>query len=67
MKKAILGNLEWYLTIPTQYVFLFCFIKASISDPEVSTFLLKVQFFLLLQCRLVQFRGSVLRLDSTKA
>ncbi|KAL9308286.1 Cyclin-B1-5 [Arabidopsis thaliana] len=37
MKKAILGNLEWYLTIPTQYVFLFCFIKASISDPEVST------------------------------
>ncbi|AEE31715.1 CYCLIN B1;5 [Arabidopsis thaliana] len=35
MKKAILGNLEWYLTIPTQYVFLFCFIKASISDPEV--------------------------------
>jgi len=38
MEKAILGNLEWYLTVPTQYVFLVRFIKASMSDPEVSTF-----------------------------
>ncbi|KAF3548329.1 hypothetical protein DY000_02000249 [Brassica cretica] len=35
MEKTILGNLEWYLTVPTQYVFLVRFIKASTSDPEM--------------------------------
>ncbi|CAH2073904.1 unnamed protein product [Thlaspi arvense] len=35
MEKTILGNLEWYLTVPTQYVFLVRFIKASFSDPEM--------------------------------
>nr|XP_018473223.1 PREDICTED: cyclin-B1-2-like [Raphanus sativus] len=35
MEKTILGNLEWYLTVPTQYVFLVRFIKASMSDPEM--------------------------------
>ncbi|KAG7580895.1 Cyclin C-terminal domain [Arabidopsis suecica] len=35
MEKTILGNLEWYLTVPTQYVFLVRFIKASGSDPKV--------------------------------
>ncbi|CAA7031162.1 unnamed protein product [Microthlaspi erraticum] len=35
MEKTILGSLEWYLTVPTQYVFLVRFTKAAISDPEV--------------------------------
>ncbi|EOA30687.1 hypothetical protein CARUB_v10013824mg [Capsella rubella] len=35
MEKTILGNLEWYLTVPTQYVFLVRFIKASGSDPKL--------------------------------
>ncbi|KAF5751631.1 hypothetical protein HS088_TW02G00646 [Tripterygium wilfordii] len=36
MEKAILGKLEWYLTIPTPYVFLVRFIKASLpSDKEM--------------------------------
>ncbi|XP_075522040.1 G2/mitotic-specific cyclin S13-7-like [Primulina tabacum] len=36
MEKAILGKLEWYLTVPTPYVFLVRYIKASIpSDHEV--------------------------------
>ena len=36
MEKAILGKLEWYLTVPTPYVFLVRYIKASIpSDKEV--------------------------------
>lgn len=35
MEKTILGSLEWYLTVPTQYVFLVRFVKAAISDPEV--------------------------------
>uniref|UniRef100_A0A7N2KKZ5 B-like cyclin n=1 Tax=Quercus lobata TaxID=97700 RepID=A0A7N2KKZ5_QUELO len=37
MEKAILGKLEWYLTVPTPYVFLVRFIKASVSpDKELS-------------------------------
>ncbi|KAH6836973.1 Cyclin family protein [Perilla frutescens var. hirtella] len=36
MEKAILGKLEWYLTVPTPYVFLVRYIKASIpSDKEI--------------------------------
>ncbi|KAJ4911684.1 Cyclin-B1-2 [Raphanus sativus] len=35
MEKTILGNLEWYLTVPTQYVFLVRFIKAAVSDTEM--------------------------------
>ena len=36
MEKAILEKLEWYLTVPTPYVFLLRFIKASVSpDKEV--------------------------------
>lgn len=30
MEKAILGKLEWYLTVPTPYVFLVRYIKASL-------------------------------------
>ncbi|CAH8343981.1 unnamed protein product [Eruca vesicaria subsp. sativa] len=37
MEKTILGSLEWYLTVPTQYVFLVRFIKASMSDPEMES------------------------------
>ncbi|XP_058196333.1 G2/mitotic-specific cyclin S13-7 isoform X2 [Rhododendron vialii] len=36
MEKAILGRLEWYLTVPTPYVFLVRYIKASVPfDPEM--------------------------------
>ncbi|KAI5673526.1 hypothetical protein M9H77_13890 [Catharanthus roseus] len=36
MEKAILGKLGWYLTVPTPYVFLVRYIKASVpSDPEI--------------------------------
>lgn len=36
MEKAILGQLEWYITVPTPYVFLSRYIKVSIPDGEVS-------------------------------
>ncbi|KAL0460881.1 UNVERIFIED_CONTAM: G2/mitotic-specific cyclin S13-6 [Sesamum latifolium] len=37
MEKAILGKLEWYLTVPTPYVFLVRYIKASVpADKEPS-------------------------------
>ncbi|XP_050909078.1 G2/mitotic-specific cyclin S13-7 [Lathyrus oleraceus] len=36
MEKTILGNLEWYLTVPTPYVFLVRYIKASTpSDKQM--------------------------------
>lgn len=36
MEKAILGNLEWYLTVPTPYMFLTRYVKASVTpDSEV--------------------------------
>ncbi|XP_042493074.1 G2/mitotic-specific cyclin S13-7-like [Macadamia integrifolia] len=36
MEKAILGKLEWSLTVPTPYVFLVRFIKASMADQKES-------------------------------
>jgi len=36
MEKLILGKLEWTLTVPTPFVFLVRFIKASVPDQEVS-------------------------------
>jgi len=39
MEKTILRKLEWYLTVPTPYVFLVRYIKASTpSDKEVYSF-----------------------------
>ncbi|XP_031114207.1 G2/mitotic-specific cyclin S13-7-like [Ipomoea triloba] len=35
MEKRILGELEWYLTVPTPYVFLVRFIKAAEADPAM--------------------------------
>nr|BCD41002.1 cyclin B1 [Monophyllaea glabra] len=35
MEKRILGELEWNLTVPTPYVFLVRFIKASMTDSDV--------------------------------
>lgn len=36
MEKAILGKLEWYLTVPTPYMFLARYVKASIpTDSEM--------------------------------
>ncbi|XP_044467849.1 G2/mitotic-specific cyclin S13-7-like [Mangifera indica] len=35
MEKTILGKLEWTLTVPTHYVFLTRFIKASIPDQQM--------------------------------
>lgn len=34
MEKSILGKLEWYLTVPTPYVFLVRYIKASTANDQ---------------------------------
>ncbi|EYU18599.1 hypothetical protein ABFS82_10G151400 [Erythranthe guttata] len=38
MEKNILGELEWNFTVPTPYVFLARFIKASLTDSNVENF-----------------------------
>ncbi|KAK4777489.1 hypothetical protein SAY87_017676 [Trapa incisa] len=35
MEKTILQKLEWYLTVPTHYVFLVRFIKAAVADRKL--------------------------------
>lgn len=35
MEKTILRKLEWYLTVPTHYVFLVRFIKAAVADQKL--------------------------------
>ncbi|GER52553.1 cyclin, partial [Striga asiatica] len=35
MEKQILGELQWSLTVPTPYVFLVRFVKASLTDSKV--------------------------------
>ncbi|XP_010521579.1 PREDICTED: cyclin-B1-4 [Tarenaya hassleriana] len=35
MEKSILGQLEWYITVPTPYVFLARYVKASVPCDEV--------------------------------
>jgi G2/mitotic-specific cyclin-B, other len=47
MEKEILNKLEWYLTVPTVYMFLVRFVKAAKADKEVkhpiiSTFLFQI-------------------------
>ncbi|MFS8034869.1 putative cyclin domain-containing protein [Helianthus anomalus] len=36
MEKRILGRLKWNLTVPTPFVFLTRFIKASVTSPEIT-------------------------------
>ncbi|GMP91574.1 hypothetical protein CsSME_00042217 [Camellia sinensis var. sinensis] len=46
MEKAILGKLEWYLTVPTPYVFLVRFIKASVPSNDHREEMENMVFFL---------------------
>ncbi|KAJ7960499.1 Cyclin [Quillaja saponaria] len=56
MEKAILGKLQWYLCVPTAYVFLVRYIKASIpSDKEMEN-----MAFFLAELSLVQYPTVVL-------
>lgn len=48
MEKTILGKLEWTLTVPTPYVFLVRFVKASIPDQQVRSKILPAAVFLML-------------------
>ncbi|VFQ72282.1 unnamed protein product [Cuscuta campestris] len=56
MEKLILGELEWYLTVPTPYVFLVRFIKASSSsEPEMENMV-----FFLAELGMMNYAASVI-------
>lgn len=59
MEKIILGKLEWTLTVPTPYVFLARFIKASIPDQEEVS-ILSLRVILIAVYGLKLSRGVVL-------
>ncbi|KAJ4885798.1 Cyclin-B1-3 [Raphanus sativus] len=63
MEKTILGCLEWYLTVPTQYVFLARFIKASVPsvpDPEMENMVHFLAELGLMHYDALKFRPSML-------
>ncbi|KAJ0244153.1 Cyclin-B1-3 [Hirschfeldia incana] len=60
MEKTILGNLEWYLTVPTQYVFLARFIKAAVPDPEMESMVHFLAELGLMQYDALKFSPSML-------
>ncbi|KAI9196098.1 hypothetical protein LWI28_021000 [Acer negundo] len=56
MEKSILGKLEWHLTVPTPYVFLVRYVKASIpSDMEMENMV-----FFLAELGLMQYPTIVM-------
>ncbi|XP_022730790.1 G2/mitotic-specific cyclin S13-7-like isoform X2 [Durio zibethinus] len=63
MEKSILDKLEWYLTVPTPYVFLIRFIKASIPSDEK----MKDLVFFLAELGLMQYPTVVLYCPSMLA
>nr|GMD23005.1 G2/mitotic-specific cyclin S13-7-like [Ipomoea batatas] len=46
MEKTILGKLEWYLTVPTPYVFLVRYIKAAVAAAADGKEMENMSFFL---------------------
>ncbi|OMO62064.1 hypothetical protein COLO4_33247 [Corchorus olitorius] len=63
MEKAILEKLEWYLTVPTPYVFLVRYIKASTpSDDKMENLV-----FFLAELSLVQYPAVVMYCPSMLA
>ncbi|XP_018462120.1 cyclin-B1-3 [Raphanus sativus] len=60
MEKTILGCLEWYLTVPTQYVFLARFIKAAVPDPEMESMVHFLAELGLMHYDALKFRPSML-------
>ncbi|KAF5727581.1 hypothetical protein HS088_TW22G01277 [Tripterygium wilfordii] len=69
MEKAILGKLEWYLTIPTPYVFLIRFIKASLpSDKEMENMVFFLAELGLMQYpTIIEYRPSIIAASAVYA
>uniref|UniRef100_A0A5B7API6 Putative G2/mitotic-specific cyclin S13-7-like n=1 Tax=Davidia involucrata TaxID=16924 RepID=A0A5B7API6_DAVIN len=63
MEKAILGKLVWYFTVPTPYVFLVRYIKASVpSDQEMENMV-----FFLAELGLMHYTTSIMYCPSMLA
>ncbi|XP_074306784.1 G2/mitotic-specific cyclin S13-7-like [Silene latifolia] len=60
MEKTILGKLEWYLTVPTPYVFLTRYIKASIPDNEIQNMVYFLAELALMNYNSISFCSSMI-------
>ncbi|XP_059625007.1 G2/mitotic-specific cyclin S13-7 [Cornus florida] len=58
MEKAILGKLEWYLTVPTPYVFVVRYIKASSDSPHQDK--MEKMVFFLAELGLMHYTTSIM-------
>ncbi|XP_031501759.1 G2/mitotic-specific cyclin S13-7-like [Nymphaea colorata] len=55
MEKTILNYLEWSLTVPTPYVFLLRFLKASTSDQQLDARTMEHLVFFFAELSLIQY------------
>ncbi|GAB2221680.1 hypothetical protein Droror1_Dr00012865 [Drosera rotundifolia] len=60
MEKTILGHLEWELTVPTCYVFLVRYIKASIPDSEMENLVYYLAELALMQYDTIVYSPSMI-------
>ncbi|KAK8633012.1 hypothetical protein V6N13_013866 [Hibiscus sabdariffa] len=67
MEKTILGKLEWTLTVPTHYVFLARFIKASIPDLKMENMVYFLAELGIMHYETIRFRPSMVAASAVYA
>ncbi|KAJ4767214.1 Cyclin family protein [Rhynchospora pubera] len=66
-EKEILNKLEWYLTVPTAYMFLVRFVKAAKADKELEHMIYFFAELGLMQYNLIQFCPSMVAASAVYA
>ncbi|GLT27993.1 hypothetical protein SLA2020_029540 [Shorea laevis] len=67
MEKTILGKLEWTLTVPTHYVFLVRFLKASIPDEKMENMVFFLAELGMMQYETIMFCPSMVAASAVYA
>ncbi|GKV49610.1 hypothetical protein SLEP1_g56351 [Rubroshorea leprosula] len=67
MEKTILGKLEWTLTVPTHYVFLVRFLKASIPDEKMENMVFFLAELGMMQYEAIMFCPSMVAASAVYA
>ncbi|XP_078182504.1 G2/mitotic-specific cyclin S13-7-like isoform X2 [Carex rostrata] len=67
MEKEILNKLEWYLTVPTVYMFLVRFVKAAKADQELEHMIYFFAELGLMQYSLIQYCPSMVAASAVYA
>lgn len=67
MEKEILNKLEWYLTVPTWYMFLVRFVKAAKADKELEHMIYFFAELGLMQYEMIQYCPSMVAASAVYA